>query len=94
MVSGDFMGQRMVDLKTMTGRVQKLLSLAMELDPDERVVLAEHLLTTVNDYADLAQEWDSEIQRRIDEMESGRVQGIPWAQVRAEMVDPSRRSTR
>lgn len=68
----------------MTGKAQELLSLAMALDPDERRALAEHLLTTVED---LGPEWDAEIQSRLDELESGRVQGVPWSQVRAEMVE-------
>ena len=55
----------------------------LELPPRSRVLLAERLIESIEDYADpaLKAEWDHEIQRRVKEIKSGRETGIPAAEV-------------
>ena len=66
---------------------QQLLSQAMELPSPERGRLAAMLIdsldTEVDNDADQA--WSDEIQRRIDDINTGRVQLIPWSEVRRRM---------
>ena len=71
----------------MTPSPQQLLSPAMELPSLERgrlaAMLIDSLETEVDDDADQA--WSDEIQRRIDDINTGRVQLIPWSEVRRRM---------
>ena len=66
---------------------QQLFSQAMELPSLERGQLAAMLIdsleTEVDD--DAEQAWSDEIQRRIDDIDTGRVQLIPWSEVRRRM---------
>ena len=66
---------------------QQLLSQAMELPSPERGRLAAMLIdsldTEVDNDADQA--WSDEIQRRIDDINTGRVQLVPWSEVRRRM---------
>ena len=71
----------------MTPSPQQLLSQAMELPSLERgrlaAMLIDSLETEVDD--DAEQAWSDEIQRRIDDIDTGRVQLIPWSEVRRRM---------
>ena len=66
---------------------QQLLSQAMQLPSPERgrlaAMLIDSLETEVDDDADQA--WADEIQRRIDDINTGRVKLIPWSEVRRRM---------
>jgi putative addiction module component (TIGR02574 family) len=55
----------------------------LELPPRSRVRLAERLIESIDPYADpkLESEWDDEIERRVDEIESGAAKRVPAAQV-------------
>ena len=60
---------------------------AKALAPEDRARLAEELLASLDPHeAEIDTAWDQEIGRRIDEIESGKVQMIPadqaFAQVR------------
>ncbi len=57
----------------------------LELPPKSRVQLAEKILETVEDYTDPAVEeaWSKEIERRMEEIESGTAVGIPADEVMA-----------
>ncbi len=54
-------------------------ALVAKMEPDERVELADRLYATLpNAYLDsVSRAWDVEIERRLDEYESGRVKLIP-----------------
>ena len=58
----------------------------LELPPRSRVRLAERIMASIDDYADLhlEAEWEEEIERRVKEIESGAEKGIPARQVMRE----------
>ncbi len=81
----------------MSSDAQRLLDEGRQLSPAERERLAECL--PIDDEsvsaAEVESAWDTEIKRRLDEVDSGAVQLIPAEQVIAEMeaklVSPPRR---
>jgi putative addiction module component (TIGR02574 family) len=64
---------------------------ALQLPPKERAQLAERLISSLDPESDrdAEQAWIEEAERRLDELESGKVAGIP-----AEQVLEKARSTR
>lgn len=81
----------------MSDKVSNLLKEALSLPAEARAALATSLLSsldedTVDEAAEL--EWEREIARRVDEIKSGTVSTIPWAEVRrralARIHDPRR----
>jgi putative addiction module component (TIGR02574 family) len=66
---------------------KKAGELVAKLKPEDRVELADLLYATLPPEYELEvdESWDREIDRRLDELESGRVKTIPSAQVHAEM---------
>jgi putative addiction module component (TIGR02574 family) len=68
----------------MTDELKSLLQRALRLPPEARAALAGSLLDSldqeVDDDAEAA--WSSEIARRVSELDSGKVQTIPWSEVR------------
>ena len=73
--------------------LEEVRQIAYELPEDQRILLAESLLESVESSEDEAEEgavdaaWGEEIKRRIDEIDSGAVETIPGEQVRAEMLE-------
>jgi putative addiction module component (TIGR02574 family) len=70
--------------------VDDVRAAAMQLDSHDRAVLIadlqdsiEHPQTAMQDEIDAA--WLTEIRRRSDELHAGRVQPIPWSEVKAEL---------
>jgi putative addiction module component (TIGR02574 family) len=63
---------------------RKVLEAALELSTKDRAKLIERLHANLEYEAvsDLGEEWLEEINRRAAEMESGKVKGIPWEEVR------------
>jgi len=65
-------------------KARELLRQALTLPDEDRAELAASLIdsldTTVDDNVEAA--WQEEIARRLDEIQSGKVQGIPWEEVR------------
>jgi putative addiction module component (TIGR02574 family) len=47
---------------------------ALKLPPEERVLLADHLLASVGRNAEVEQVWAEEVERRLAEVEAGQVQ--------------------
>ncbi|MBU6401800.1 MAG: addiction module protein [Verrucomicrobia bacterium] len=70
-------------LETMTLRI--LEREVLDLPPRSRVRLAERIIESIDNYADpeLELEWDREIERRIEEIQSDPESGIPAAAVMA-----------
>lgn len=68
---------------------QELLAQALDLSPSERgrlaAMLIDSLETEVDEDADAT--WAEEIQRRVEDIDQGRVQLIPWSEVRRRMRD-------
>jgi putative addiction module component (TIGR02574 family) len=67
----------------MKSKTKKLLDEAMRLAPTERESLAAELFDSLesND-AEAEAAWDAEIERRIAELDQGKVKPIPWAEAR------------
>ncbi|MGB6688793.1 MAG: addiction module protein [Terracidiphilus sp.] len=60
----------------MSPNAQRLLEQARQLSPDERDWLVESLLIEEEPEAAVASAWDAEIKRRLDEIDSGKVEMI------------------
>jgi putative addiction module component (TIGR02574 family) len=71
----------------MTQEVTELLRKALALPPEARAALAGSLLESLDDTVDATaeEEWNEEIARRIQELDSGRVKPIPWAEARRQV---------
>ena len=68
----------------MSPELDDLLKKAMSLPPEDRAALANSLIESLDETVDEDVEaaWQQEITRRIEELESGKVKTIPWAEVR------------
>jgi putative addiction module component (TIGR02574 family) len=74
----------------MTPRVSELLEKALTLSTQERGLLIDRLVETLdNEPAEEGVEaaWEEEIKRRVDDIRSGRVKTIPGEQVLREMAE-------
>lgn len=62
---------------------------AADLSEADRAALAGLLIESLEGEADPDVEaaWAVEIERRVADLDSGRVQGIPWEQVRQRLLD-------
>ena len=56
---------------------------ALKLTPGERVALAQRLLASIDEDAEIEEAWAAEVERRIADVESGSVQVIPIAEALA-----------
>jgi putative addiction module component (TIGR02574 family) len=68
----------------MTPQVSELLEKALALSTQDRGVLIDRLIASLDDEpADAGVEaaWDEEIKRRVDDIRSGRVKTIPGEEV-------------
>jgi len=68
----------------MTNEVSKLLQMALSLSVEEQEALAESLISSLGDRVDedVQIAWETEIAKRIAELDSGKVGTITWAEVR------------
>jgi putative addiction module component (TIGR02574 family) len=74
----------------MTPQVSELLEKALTLSAQERGLLIDRLVETLdNEPAEEGVEaaWDEEIRRRVDDIRSGRVKTIPGEQVLRELAE-------
>ncbi len=81
----------------MSRKSEKVLEDALTLPPNERADLAATLMDSLNEHEDegVEEAWAKEIERRIQEVESGAVKTIPWSDVRRrlrQVVDARDRS--
>jgi putative addiction module component (TIGR02574 family) len=65
----------------------ELLQDALKLPIDDRLALATELLESVEGPEDpeWAEAWAAELDRRVQELDEGRVEGIPWSEVKAKL---------
>lgn len=71
----------------MSRRVQDLYQAAVDLSEPERAELAGLLLESLETEAEPGVEaaWAEEIERRVRDIDDGKVETIPWEQVRSEL---------
>ena len=67
----------------MSDSVREIESKALQLQPKERACLAQRLISSLDSESDrdAEQAWLEEAERRLDELESGKVAGISAEQV-------------
>ena len=65
--------------------VRALEKQVMDLPPQSRIRIVEKIIESVDDFADKEIEaaWSEEIQRRVTDIETGKVKGIPATQAMA-----------
>jgi len=68
----------------------KLLEEALKLPPEARAALAGSLIDSLDEVVDEDAEaaWATEISRRVQELDSGSVRTVPWAEARRRIVGP------
>jgi len=72
----------------MTTAANQLLSTLLQLTPDDRAELAARLLESLDSEvdADADDAWDQEIAKRIEEVRTGQVKPVSWAEARAQIL--------
>ena len=67
--------------------IETLTAEALKLPPDQRATLADKLVESLDpsDDPEIRRAWETEIDRRIADVESGRAKTIPAEQVFAEI---------
>jgi putative addiction module component (TIGR02574 family) len=78
----------------MTSQVSELLEKALTLSTQERGELAARLIDSLDDESaeeGVEEAWQEEIQRRMDDIRSGRVKTIPGDQFLKRLADSRRR---
>jgi hypothetical protein len=71
-------------MSQMTPEVSKLLERALSLSVEEQEALADSLILNLGGKVDegVMAAWDTEIAKRVQELDSGTVKTILWKQVR------------
>jgi len=72
----------------MDSEATKLLEEALKLPPEARAAIAGRLIESLDEHVDEDAEaaWAKEIARRIEEVDSGRVRTVPWAEARRRIL--------
>ena len=70
----------------MTEAARQLLETARTLSPEDQLWLADKLALLADSSNGLDPAWNDEIKRRLDEIDSGKVQMIPGEVVRERML--------
>lgn len=63
----------------MSNQFEMVQAQALKLSPEERAQLADRLVASLFKDQDIEDAWAAEVERRIDEIESGRAALIPAA---------------
>lgn len=73
----------------MATSVEELYREALDLDARERAALAARLIESLDTEIEEGVEpaWLAEVERRVEELDSGKVKTIPWDEVRARLFD-------
>jgi putative addiction module component (TIGR02574 family) len=71
----------------MSSRVEVLEAEAMKLTAEERARLADRLIASLSEDAQIEEAWAVEVERRIAEIEAGRAPVIPAAEAIARARD-------
>jgi putative addiction module component (TIGR02574 family) len=80
----------------MTTKARKVFGDALKLSQKDRAKLAARLLDSLDtDKADeIEAAWAAEIEKRIEELESGKVKAIPWSVAWKEIVERAHAKSR
>ncbi len=72
----------------MSVTVEELLRQALQLEPKARAELAALILESVPTESpqEVDTAWEAEIRRRMQELEAGSVETIPWEEVREKLT--------
>ena len=73
----------------MSSQLQSLFDSAMQLPESERGELADRLLDTLQKIPDFHEEWDDEIQRRLEDYRSGKSVHVPHNETMKFVMDDS-----
>ncbi len=68
----------------MSSAAKEILEAALKLDPEQREELIEELSASL-DVSNLGEYWETEIRRRIDDVDSGRVKTVAADEVFARL---------
>ncbi len=81
-------------MSQMTPEVSRLLERALSLSVEEQEALADSLISSLGGKVDqgVLAAWEIEIAKRIAELDSGRVQPVPWEEVRKRNLAKLRRA--
>jgi putative addiction module component (TIGR02574 family) len=71
----------------MSNQVEVLEAEAMKLSPEERARLADRLIASLSEDAEIEEAWAAEVERRIAEIEAGRAPVVPAAEAIARARD-------
>ncbi len=71
----------------MSASPEKVLEQALSLDERDRARIAGALIESLDNTIDPGAEeaWELEIRRRVEEIDAGTVELIPWAEVRKQL---------
>ncbi len=77
----------------MVASPKELYQEAMRLDPEERAELVALLLESLEIVEDDGVEsaWLKEIEKRVEAIDSGAVETIPWSEVKSRVFEPRAR---
>lgn len=72
----------------MVEKARKIVERALKMPVRERAEIAQQLLESLDREIDINVEsaWQSEVERRISELDSGKVACIPWEEVRERLM--------
>lgn len=71
------------------GRTKEIIDQALQLDERERAQIAHEMLASLGS-AEVSSDFARELERRIQDLESGAVKPVPWSEVRAELENLAR----
>jgi len=72
----------------MATSAEELYRKALSLDESDRAALAARLIESLDTETEEGVEaaWFAEVERRMEEFDSGKVQGIPWDELRTRLL--------
>lgn len=72
----------------MTSDVKSILEEALKLPPEARAALAGSLLESLDVPTDddVEEAWSQEVEKRLNELNSGKIKGIPWTMARRKIL--------
>jgi putative addiction module component (TIGR02574 family) len=73
-----------------SGRLEILEAEALKLTPEERARLADRLIASLSEDAEIEEAWAAEVERRVVEIEAGRAPVVPAAEAIARARDALR----
>ena len=71
----------------MSDQIDVLEAEALKLTPEERARLADRLIASLSDDAEIEEAWAAEVERRIAEIEAGRARVVPAVEAIARARD-------